>query len=319
MRDALSILDQCLSVGDDELTYENIASFLGATDTRFLTGILRAVSEQNVAAALSLIDEFMAAGKNPLLLTENLVETLRQLLLCKAMPDPDKALDTADEYAAELKELASHFSSENILNGMKRLSECMISAKSMKNPRVLLEMAITKMCMPVFSQDTDALVARLGEIERKIQSGISVGVSSAPIKEAEKTAEPVVASEPKEEPKKKEPPKKVELSERLKKIKSAWAEVLELSAPHTMLHLALIQARLYAVDDRICLVFDGAEGAFYKEAASKARQQIEDYIYDCTGFREALSFLGADAFKKEAEEADHLAELIAGGNPIMIE
>ena len=317
MRDALSILDQCLSVGEATVSYADVAAFLGATDHRFLIGILKAVSEQNPKDALSLIDEFMAAGKNPVLLMENLMETLRSLLLCKTMEHPESILEVSADYAAQLQALAEDFTNESILHGMTRLSECMNAAKYMKNPRVLVEMAVTKMCLPSYAEDTEALAARVAEMEKAIRRGVVPAKEAAKeAPKAEEVREPAPSPKEEEAPKKQEKKTEKPLSERLKTIQNSWQEVLLelLGTDDLMLQMALPQGKLYAADEEIMLVFDTP---FFVEQVKPHKKEIEAKILEITGLTEHILLQSKDQLKKRKDEVDHLVELIQSGDPIV--
>lgn len=329
MRDALSIMDQCLSVGDGALPYQEIAAFLGATDHKFLTALLSATSAQNVPAALALIDEFMAAGKDPGLLMNNLIETLRSLLICKSMPYPEYVLNVSADYAAELKSLAEKFTVENLLYSMTRLSEGVNTARFITNSRVVLEMAVTKMCLPAFSDDQESLAARVAELERKVARGVRISSddirSSVPEQALSETATLVpsdtngtenASAQPEEvvtAPKKEAQP----LSERLQTVKDAWNEVMRQVAAQQkddfMLQIFLLQAGLWAVDDKITLVVE----PIAKETIVKNLPLIESCIHDACGLTESVGVIGQDKFKKTSHEVDHLVELIESGDPIV--
>ena len=322
MRDALSIMDQCLSVGNGSLPYGEIAAFLGATDHRFLTALLEAASQSQVPAALALIDEFMAAGKDPRLLMENLIDTLRSLLVCKSMPYPEYVLNVSVDYAAELKKLSECFSVENILHAMTRLSEGMDAARFISNPRVILEMTVTKICLPVFSSDTEALAARLGELERKVKSGAYTAeteVSPTPKEEAppKEAAENTPSPKENEAPSKEIPVPKAPLSERLKTVKEAWPDICRQVISHKgsdlMLQIFLIQAGLWAVDDQVTVVTD----PIAKETIAACLPLIEESIREVTDLSETVKVITHDRLKKNAHEVDHLVELIESGNPIV--
>ena len=333
MRDALSVMDQCLSVGDGKLPYAEIAAFLGATDHRFLTALLKAVKEQSYPTALALIDEFMAAGKDPRLLMNNLTDTLRSLLVCKSVPYPESILNQSPEYTAELKALAEGFPVESILHSMTRLAEGIDTARFLSNPRIILEMTVTKMCLPVFAADTEALAARLAELERKVKNGVPAAPRKAAVPKetaaetetAEHEAPPAAVNEvqaeeeasqeeaPPEEP----PAPKAPLSERLQAVKDAWQEICRqaLLQPSVtmMIQIFLPMSGLWAVDDRVTLVVN----PLARDDIKSFLPVVEEAIREVTGYSETVAVIPEDKFQKTAREVDHLIELIESGDPIV--
>ena len=83
MRDALSLLDQIIDIreGDKPITREQVLDFLGMADNQVLADVLDAVINRDAAAALSAIRTLYASGKNAELLIDQLIETLRDIIV----------------------------------------------------------------------------------------------------------------------------------------------------------------------------------------------------------------------------------------------
>ena len=99
-----------------------------------------------------------------------------------------------DEYKI-LEESAKDYSTEKLLYAIKSLSEAVSTARFMTNPRVVFEAALIKLCTKNNDASYEALLSRIAELERKIESG-NISVAKAPLKIKEQAAS---REKPKEE------------------------------------------------------------------------------------------------------------------------
>ena len=84
MRDALSLLDQCIAfhIGE-KLTYDKVLDVLGAVDTDVYSALLRRMIDRDVKGVLKTVNELVMEGKEPAQLTTDFTWYLRNLLLVK--------------------------------------------------------------------------------------------------------------------------------------------------------------------------------------------------------------------------------------------
>ncbi|MBM7616798.1 DNA polymerase-3 subunit gamma/tau [Weissella uvarum] len=87
MRDALSILDQVLSFGDDEVTLENALLVTGSVTQSLLGDYVQALRQGDTKAALAKVEEILDAGKDVNRFVEDLISYARDLLLYTEAPD----------------------------------------------------------------------------------------------------------------------------------------------------------------------------------------------------------------------------------------
>lgn len=177
MRDAISLLDRCSAFGADKLTAARVADIVGIVNSDRIFEIAENIAQNNTTAALTEASELLRDGKEPQNLIESISDHFRALLLCKATDKPSTLLEktetASEKYAAQAKE----YSTERILYSIKALGEYLAQSKWMSNPKVAVEMAIVKLCSPVYSTDIDALLARIEKLETAV-ANLSAGAVS---------------------------------------------------------------------------------------------------------------------------------------------
>ena len=172
MRDALSLLEQCISFYyGQRLTYEKVLDVLGAVDTQVFSRLLRLIIECNVPGCVSLMDEISAQGRDLSQFVTDFIWYLRNLMLVQTADQSAQALEmTAENYEA-LREESKMVALPVLMRNIRICSELSNQLKFAVSKRVLIEMAIIKMMQPQMDDDLDSLRVRLDRIEEQISSG----------------------------------------------------------------------------------------------------------------------------------------------------
>src|SRR5699024_4217453 len=123
MRDALSILDQAISYSDEEVQLEDVLAVTGGVAQGILTDVVKAMHDQDVQKALSLLDDLIQNGKDPARFVYDLIYFLRDLLLYKSAPSLEDILERAivDE---SFRELAGNVSEDWTQETITHLNQC---------------------------------------------------------------------------------------------------------------------------------------------------------------------------------------------------
>ncbi len=172
MRDALSLLEQCISFYyGQRLTYEKVLDVLGAVDTQVFSRLLRLIIECNVPGCVQLMDEISAQGRDLSQFVTDFIWYLRNLMLVQTADQSAQALEmTAENYEA-LREESKMVALPVLMRNIRICSELSNQLKFAVSKRVLIEMAIIKMMQPQMEDDLDSLRVRLDRIEEQISSG----------------------------------------------------------------------------------------------------------------------------------------------------
>ena len=175
MRDALSLLDQCIAFHLGEtLTYENVLEVLGAVDTEVFSRLLRQIIEKNVVGAIGILDELVDEGRELGQLVSDFTWYLRNLLLIQSSDDMEEVLDMSQDSIDSLKEEAKLISTEILMRYIRVFSELGNQIRYASQKRITIEIAIIKLCRPEMETDYESIVDRLDNLERKIANGIPV-------------------------------------------------------------------------------------------------------------------------------------------------
>ena len=173
MRDALSLLDQCIAFYlGQTLTYDNVLEVLGTADTSVFSALLRNILNHDSIAALDIIDSMITEGRELSQFLSDFLWYLRNLLILKDQEGAEESLDMSKETIAALKEECSMVDTIALLRYIRLLSELSNQIRTATQKRVLLEVGFIKLCRPEMESDTESLSERIRQLEDKIAQGI---------------------------------------------------------------------------------------------------------------------------------------------------
>lgn len=216
MRDALSLLDQCIAfyLGQD-LTYEKVLETLGAVDTEIFSRLLRQIIDKDITGAIKTIEDLIIEGREMGQFVTDFTWYMRNLLLVQSSDNMEDVLDISSDNLALLKEEAGMIDVEVLMRYIRIFSELANQIKYATQKRVMIEIAVLKLCKPEMEKDYQSLIDRLDNLEKKVEKGVVVAASAPRQSMVEAPAEPVV---------KKELPKAI--PEDIKQIISNWKAIL---------------------------------------------------------------------------------------------
>ncbi len=170
MRDALSLLDQCIAFYlGERLTYDRVLEVLGAVDTEVFSELLRKLLGEQIADAVGLLDRLILDGRDLTQFVSDFTWYLRNLMLLKASEDMEDVLDVSTENLVQLREEAALIRNDTLMRYIRIFSELANTIRNSVNKRVMLEMALIKLCMPEAEKDELSLVERIRKLERRLE------------------------------------------------------------------------------------------------------------------------------------------------------
>ncbi|MDY5986917.1 DNA polymerase III subunit gamma/tau [Sporofaciens sp. SGI.106] len=176
MRDALSLLDQCVAFYiNQRLTYDHVLEVLGAVDTEVFSRLLRQLLKRDVKQVIETVDELIMQGRELSQLAADFTWYLRNLLLIKSSEDMEDVLDVSTENLAQLKDEAQMVETDELLRYIRVFSELTNQLKYATQKRVLLEVAFIKLCKPQMEAQTDTLLSRLRALEEEVEQKLASG------------------------------------------------------------------------------------------------------------------------------------------------
>ena len=181
MRDALSLLDQCIAFYlGQKLTYDNVLEVLGAVDTDVFSKLLRNVIHRDVPKVLNTVEELVMQGRELTQLASDFTWYLRNLLLVKTSDMIEDVLDVSTENMMQLKEEAEMIEADMLLRYIRIFSELSEQLRYATQKRVLLEVALIKLCTPAMEVGTDSLLDRIRAMEEKLEQGLAAARGGYP-------------------------------------------------------------------------------------------------------------------------------------------
>ena len=105
MRDAISLLDRCLSE-NDTITYDNAVRSLSLPQNELLTGIWNAICSEDVSGALTWFNNAYAEGRDIVSVFDNILSLIRDIYIIKSVKDVSNITLASSFTVKELNELA---------------------------------------------------------------------------------------------------------------------------------------------------------------------------------------------------------------------
>ena len=196
MRDALSLLDQCIAFHlGEKLTYENVLEVLGAVDTEVFSKLLRQVIAGEVAEAIGTLGRLVDEGREINQMVADFVWYMRNLLLLQSSDDMEEVLEISKDNLVALKEEASLVKPEVLMRYIRVFSELSNQIRFATQKRIMVEMAIIKLCKPQMEQDYSSIIDRLDSLEKKMENGVPVVAASSGGAVQNPQATPIVKQE----------------------------------------------------------------------------------------------------------------------------
>lgn len=301
MRDALSLLDQCIAFYlGQELTYDRVLEVLGAVDTEVYSRMFRQVHAHNPVGCLEIIDEMMTAGRDLHQFVNEFIWYLRGLLLLDASDQGADMLDVSTERLAQMQDEAGMTEVDQLIRYIHILSDLSGQIRYATQKRVLVEVALIKLCRPQMDavQDLTTVLGRLEQLEQQMEAGI-------PVAQGEYTGQagggqiPDTASQEPEEPK--IIPKAV--PEEVRQIVLRWNEVIR--GCDRVEQTMLAEAKKVVGDDgTLILQFtDAVSENYFSRDDGKQLEALHTVIQNLTGLDVPVQTRTMDA-QMDARYAD---------------
>ena len=173
LRDALSILDQCVGMASGEITPAIVEELIGLVSKDWIIKFLSALHDGDGPAVLKYIQNALSEGRDGAQIMEALTQHLRALLIAKVAPDAEE-LKVYDSFRTEFLEQVQAIEFGTINQYIKQLQSIMSDAKQVDNPRTVIEMGLLVLCAGVSKahDDVEDRLAALEQSERESREGV---------------------------------------------------------------------------------------------------------------------------------------------------
>lgn len=299
MRDALSLLDQCIAFHlGKELTYDKVLDVLGAVDTGVFSTLLRHVLDRNVLGCVELLEDIVMQGRELSQFVTDFTWYLRNLLLVQASDNLEDVIDMSTDNLARLKEEAQMVDADRIVRYIHIFSELSGQIKYASQKRILVEIALIKLCKPDMEVSREALIDRIRQVEDKVENGVVVAVAegAAPVQGA--TA-----------PQKPRPELPKAIPEDIKAIVSKWPAIVGSAENPMKMHMKTAKLSLGG-DNRLLLVMeDGVSSDYFTQNPSN-KEQLQLLLADFSGKEVEVSIQTVNSEREFEDNYPDLSRLI---------
>lgn len=208
MRDALSLLDRCAAYGG-EITESVVGDAAGLAGREHLFSLAESIAARDSEKTLTVLNDLYNNACNMERLVADLISHFRALMLARSVPNYQDLIVCPQAELQKIRVQAQSFTLARILSALDILNDTAVRLKSGAHRRTAVEMALLRMSDERLDTNTDALIARISELERRLETG-AFQMPSEPVKQnsiTENASQTAANTEkmPSEAPKKSEP------------------------------------------------------------------------------------------------------------------
>ena len=318
MRDALSLLDQCISYKEGELTYKDVLSILGIANTDLLFTMVDNIKNKNLEDILFKIDEIIQEGKDTNKFIKDLIFHFRNLLIAKTSKDPIDIMDMDGETVSMYIEQSKDISLDFILRSLEILNKSEEQAKWATQPRIILEMATIKL---VNLEERISLEERVKKLEMIINSGevnLTKPTEAKVVKKGEKAKQQI--EKPEKSKEEIEPVQIIDDGKELsfENIKNQWQKVLKIIKDKKInIYALLVEGKLISfINNNLRIGYKDGFG-FHRDAINKPNNKefVEKTVSSYFNKNIDIDFIMEDEqaienIEKTEEKEDTIQEVI---------
>ncbi len=296
MRDALSLLDQCMGRSNGHITEEIVRATAGLADKSHLISITENVMKKDSAAFIGIIDDLYKNSMDMARLCDELIGHFRELMLIKTMKQPRDIIVLSEDEYAKSHDQAMKMSLEDIVRDIGILQSAQEKMLRGSNRRIEMEMTAIKLCSEEKARTAvdPAIQSRVEKLE-KAMAALRNGAAAPREKVQTRTVLP--------------PPQRPS-SEQMEALRknavpmSRWAEVIEeISAYSPTIAAGFAGSKAY-ISGNYILVDSDKDICFEQLRNAELRGKMKDTIKMLTG---QVYKLGRYSYPDEQKADDPLA------------
>lgn len=300
MRDGLSLLDQCIAFHlGQELTYDKVLDVLGAVDTEVFGRLFRGILEANVPECVGILEEIVMQGRELNQFITDFTWYLRNLMLAKATDNIEDVLEVSTENLERLKEEAKMAPMETIMRYIRIFSELLGQIRYAAQKRILIEIALIKLCRPAMETSQDALLERIRQVEDKVEHAafLPEGMDAAAL-QSRTGAEPGQQRKPRPELPKAIP-------EEVSQIVSKWQSIVGSAESPMKMYLKSAKLSLGGDNKLLVVLPDGLPSDYFLQSEDN-REHLTRLLAEFSGKEIAVEF---QVIKNDREFEDTYVDL----------
>lgn len=146
VRDAVSLLDQCISLGKNDISYGDVIRLAGVVEDESISQIADCIRASDVGKLLNIVGAAVACGKDIARLLSDLILYYRDMLVYCVSGSTAGLAAIGEEVVEKLKTQAGEYGRDRIIGIIEELSSIAPEIRWAAQPRVLLEVTLIKIC-----------------------------------------------------------------------------------------------------------------------------------------------------------------------------
>jgi DNA polymerase-3 subunit gamma/tau len=331
LRDAISILDQCISSGNEHLTLQTAYEVMGLVRIEVLFSLLQAVIDKDIVNALGLIDEILQEGIEPGQVLKDLLEYLHNLLLLQVCgPESDLVLAEEKEKEQMIKQ-GQQLGVAWLAEVTKLLVKIESESRWRKNLRIVLETTLINLIYRTDATADNCANSHKQQVENKMQGMLNKTVSP---QDNAKTTETVLKNNTGELAESVKLTKTVK-SKKVKEeettfqkpvvtfaqVKEKWPQVMGIiNKKKKTLYAFLMESIPYEINgNEIALLFKSGY-PFHKAGAEKAENKklLQGVLKEFFGAKLEIKYLLAEEQEEKEDDPIQKARQIFGEEVVSI-
>ena len=323
MRDALSLMDQCIAYSDN-ITAKVVEEAAGVAGRDAVFDILNAVADKNSPAALETLDMLYSRSKDMTRLCDELVAELRNIMLIKSAPGNERLIDCLPGDMDKLKALSERLTIEDVFMQLDILRSASEQMQRASSKRTELEMTVIKLCTGTVSQKTSsvartspaddgeisALVKRIASLEKELAAIKAGGLQAAPAQTNQRQDSQNIPNQPSPTPQEAKPAARPtqKLTEDMLKDFEQWDAVLDRLTEVNPGCAGALKGSRGRYCDNILLIEVQSEFFLSLFKKQENASSLRDVVKEITG--KTFSLRARCIKEQVAEREDKIAQLI---------
>lgn len=186
LRDAISLLDQCISSTDDTIDVTDVLNCAGLIDDMSNAKVVQALVDNDVTGILNSVNEVIAEGKSPAGFLSGLLGYLRNILICMNVKEPDRFIEADGNAVSEMKRLSKLMEPEEVIWYIKELSENEAVLKRSSRPKTFLEI----MLLGLLVNNTVKVQPKVQVKEKPVKKEVQKPTVNQPVKPVKTETKP---------------------------------------------------------------------------------------------------------------------------------
>ncbi len=165
-RDAMSILEQCISKEEKTITKRRLDDVLGLVTEDIIINIILSLWKKNNKQTLIDVDKILKSGKDPSRFINQLIEYFRYFMLLKVSEENRVLVDSSESLKDEIISYNKDISLGFLLRSINILTDIEGKMKYSSNTRIIFEIALIKIMTPEIENTSEAIMERLDRLEK---------------------------------------------------------------------------------------------------------------------------------------------------------